>query len=336
MIKIDDITFDPDYYIPLTHFLINATGLNLDYYRRKFVEKRIKSRMIRVNCPTLESYYNYLLETPTETEKFIDCFNINYSVFFRNWEVFEQFEKIILYSLYLTKKDIVSDLIPNPERQYRRITANNSSKNEKKNLKKPKDKSIKQYLSLSSLYRKIWNPSESKKHINVWSCPCANGEEPYSIAMILDNLKSQISGFPLFRIIASDIDNDAIRRAKLGIYNEDSTKNVSSFYENKYFAKDQEFFGFTYSINKKIKDWVEFVEEDVTKGHKIPIKYDIIFCRYLLIYISRKIRKEFLNIIERRLNRGGLLILGKTETLLNTQSDLKLIDSSNRIYMKII
>lgn len=336
MIRIDEIRFDSDYYDPLIHFLINATGLNLDYYRKKFIEKRIKSRMIRVNCSTLESYYNYLLEKPSETSKFFDCFNINYSVFFRNWEVFKQFEKILLSSLYVTNGDIISDLTPNPERQYRESTKKKSIKNQNKynNIKKVRKHSINQILYQTSLNKKIWNPSESKRYINIWSCPCANGEEPYSIAMILDNLKNQIPKFPNFRIVASDIDSDAIRRAKIGIYNENSTKNVSTYYENNYFIKEKEFNGFKYSINKKIKDYIEFIEEDVTKGHQTPIKYDIIFCRYLLIYISRSTREEFLKIIRDRLNPGGLLILGKTESLTSSKSNLKLIDSYNRIYLE--
>lgn len=337
MIRLDDIKFDSDYFNLLIHLLMNATGLNLDYYRRQFVEKRIKSRMIRVNCDSLEAYYNYLLEKPLETSKFLDCFNINYSVFFRNCEVFKQFEKIFMSSLYLTKEDIVSDLAPNPKRQYRKTIKKKSKNNQNRysNLKKSRKASINQFLYHTSLYRKIWKPSGFKRSINIWSCPCANGEEPYSIAMILDNLKNQVPGFPHFKIIASDIDSDAIRRAKIGAYNDDSTKNVSTYYENKYFTKKEEYYGFTYSLNKEIKDYIEFIEEDVTKGHKSSLKYDIIFCRYLLIYISRKIRREFLNIIENRLNPGGLLILGKTETLLNSQSNLKVIDSSNRIYMKI-
>jgi len=315
---------------------MNATGLNLDYYRRKFIEKRITSRMIRVNCSTLESYYNYLLEKPSETSKFFDCFNINYSVFFRNWEVFKQFEKILLSSLYLTNGDIISDLTPNPERQYRVSTKKKSIKNQNRynNIKKVRKHSINQILYQTSLYKKIWNPSESKRHITIWSCPCANGEEPYSIAMILDNLKNQITKFPNFRIIASDIDNTAINRAKIGIYYEDSTKNVSKFYEKKYFKRRNENFGYTYSINKHIKNQVEFIEEDVTRGHQTSLTYDIIFCRYLLIYISRKAREEFLNIIRNRLNPGGLLILGKTEALYKFHRDLKLIDSYNRIYIK--
>ncbi|MFX0035398.1 MAG: CheR family methyltransferase [Candidatus Hermodarchaeota archaeon] len=329
MIRIDDIKFNENYYNLLVDYLINATGLNLNYYRKNHIEKRIKSRMIRVNCNTFESYYNYLLEKPSETKNFLDCFNINYSVFFRNWEVFKQFEKIFLYSLYLKKDDIISDLEPNPERQYQRIQRNLSS-----HSKKPKKVSLNRIISQTSLYRKIWNGLDSEGTINIWSCPCANGEEPYSIAMILDNLKKQTPGFSKYRIIASDIDGDAIKRAKIGVYKEDSTKDVSKYYDDNYFVKKKENCGFIYSINKKIQDSIEFIEEDVTKGHQTSLKYDIIFCRYLLIYISRKIRKVFLNIIESRLNPGGLLILGKTESLLNSQCDLKLIDTSNCIYIK--
>ncbi|MFX0003321.1 MAG: CheR family methyltransferase [Candidatus Hodarchaeota archaeon] len=334
MIRIDDIQVDEDYYNLLIHLLINTTGLNLDYYQRNFVEKRIKSRMIRVKCDTLDSYYQYLIKNPSETDKFLDCFNINYSVFFRNWEVFEQFQNILLYSLYLSKKDIVSKLIPNPQRQYRINITNNSLNKKKYRLDIKRTSLINRYISQTSFYKKIWNPAEKEKYLNIWSCPCANGEEPYSIAMILDNLKNQIPGFPLFRIIASDIDKDAIKKAKKGIYNEDHTKNVSTYYEKKYFKKKKDNFGLVYSIDKEIKNYVEFIEEDVIKGHQNSFNYDIIFCRYLLIYISRRTREEFLTIIRNKLNLGGLLILGKTETLLNSQSDLKLIDSFNRIYIK--
>jgi len=228
VIRIDDIKFNENFYNLLIDFLINATGLNLNYYRKNYIEKRIKSRMIRVNCDTFESYFNYILEQPLETKNFLDCFNINYSIFFRNWEVFKQFEKIFLYSLYLKKDDIISDLKPNPERQYQRIQKNSSI-----HSKKTKKVTINRIIAQTSLYRKIWNASDSESNINIWSCPCANGEEPYSIAMILDNIKKQIPGFPEYRIIASDIDADAIRRAKVGVYKEDSTKDVSTYYDDK-------------------------------------------------------------------------------------------------------
>ncbi|NVM37454.1 MAG: hypothetical protein HWN81_17795 [Candidatus Lokiarchaeota archaeon] len=79
---------------------------------------------------------------------------------------------------------------------------------------------------------------------------------------------------------------------------------------------------------------MEFVEEDVTKGHKLPQKYDTIFCRYLLIYFNRENRHKFLKIIENRLNENGILILGKTETLFDSWGSLQLVDSRIRIYLK--
>jgi len=339
VIRIEDIKIEKDYYDLLIRFLNTTTGLELGYYRRRHIEKRIKSRMIRVNCSTLESYYKYILESPTEIELFLQSFNINYSTFFRNWEVYEQFEDLILKNVNYNRADIFSDLHPNPERKYIRKSKkkieNNTNKKINFNLKLKSKISIEKFIKQSSLYKKLRDLSNFKGTINIWSCPCANGEEPYSIAIIIDNLKKQISPFPEFRIVASDIDVNAIESAKIGIYNEESTKNVSKYYEKKYFFKKKEVFGFKYILNEKIKEKIEFYKEDVMKRHHTSIFYDIIFCRYLLIYINRDARKKFLKILESRLNFGGLLFLGKTETILSSQSNLKLVDSLNRIYMKI-
>ena len=107
-------------------------------------------------------------------------------------------------------------------------------------------------------------------------------------------------------------------------------------YLNKYFEKKMHKHGYEYALNEEIKREVEFITEDVIKGHEKTWKYDIIFCRYLLIYISRENRDKFLKIIENKLAPGGLLILGKTETLFHSfpKKALNLIDARNHIYMK--
>lgn len=147
-------------------------------------------------------------------------------------------------------------------------------------------------------------------------------------------MKVKPLGFPKYKIIASDIAHEAIEKAKIGLYTNDSMKEISDFYENKFFTKQKTRVGYSNLIKESIKKKVEFVEEDVTQGHKKPYRYDIIFCRYLLIYFNRENRHKFLKILEDHLVENGILILGKTETLFDSWGSLKLIDSRNRIYFK--
>jgi len=71
---IEDIVIDDKMYLKLLNLLREKTGLNFEYYRRPFIEKRIKSRMIRVNSRTLNEYYDYLLLKDGEVKKFVDGF----------------------------------------------------------------------------------------------------------------------------------------------------------------------------------------------------------------------------------------------------------------------
>ncbi|MFW9876610.1 MAG: CheR family methyltransferase [Candidatus Thorarchaeota archaeon] len=338
MIKIENIQMDGDYYSLLLEYLNNKTGLNFEYYRQNFIERRLKARMIRVKCDTLHSYYYYIKNNPLEIENFLDSFNINYSCFFRNWEVFQQFENFFLKCLNYKREDVLTNLKPKSKPKSKNLLKNKENSVDRSSYQKlmtKKSQNTLEFFKQTSLHKKINSNSKSKEIIKIWSCPCASGEEPYSIAIILDNLKKQMPEFPQFKIIASDIDKDAINKAHIGLYNENVMQEISKLNEKTYFMKKESRFGYNYLINENIKKFVEFIEEDVTKGHNKTEKYDIIFCRYLLIYISREARKNFLEIIENQLNPGGLLILGKTETLFDSYNTLKLIDSRNHIYLKI-
>ena len=358
MIGFENIEFREPSYQKLIKLLTQETKINFDYYHRKFIERRIKARMTRVHCHTVDSYYKYVLSNSDEVKKFIDCFNINYSYFFRNWDVFEQFQNLFL-EIMNYKRDLIGgnlrpstqNIKPPREKKFQK-KENSVEKQKNKNafssnfdydaiIKYKLEKkstishnTIDLLLSQMSLYKKIKDSRSWNNTLYIWSCPCASGEESYSIAMILDNLRKQIQNFPMYRIVASDIDNEAINKAKIGIYSDDSMKEVSQFFESNYFTKKRENFGYKYSISEEIKKKVEFFEEDVTKSHSKSWKYDVIFCRYLLIYFNKTNRNEFIGIIEKRLNEGGLLILGKTETLFNSYRSFKLIDATNHIYIK--
>jgi chemotaxis methyl-accepting protein methylase len=326
-------------YPVLIRLLKNRTGINFEFYRRNFIEKRIKSRMIRVSCSTLETYYNYLFSHEEEIEKFTNGFNINYTHFFRDWEVFKTFQDLFLLCLDRNINNFTHLIKPNPSKLKRFHTKENYLKNQAK--KKDFNNKIDQFdsnvltiLNPLSIFRKIKDLNKSNKIIEILSAPCATGEEPYTLAMVLDFLEQNIPNFPKYRIIATDIDQEAINKAITGVYEEMSMKEIPEFYKNKYFIKKETCFGNRYVIREKIKDKVEFIKEDLTKGHIKPWKYDIILCRYLLIYFNQINRDKFLKIIENKLNIGGLLILGKTETLFNKNPVLRLIDEKNHIYIR--
>jgi chemotaxis methyl-accepting protein methylase len=336
---INKIPIDENSYKSLLHLLRKKTGLNFEYYNRSFIEKRIKSRMIRVPCETLNQYYDYLSSTEGEIKKFVEGFTVNYTFFFRDYGVFETFQDLFIQGLNVSRKDVESNIRPDAAKLAKFRLKTNAVKNWHKR-RSLTDKAARYYIDIFiflnrlSYFRKLKQPKNTDNSINIWSCPCATGEEPYSIAMILDNLETQVPRFLKYKIVASDIAPEAIEKAKIGIYNDDSMKEISDYYENKYFSKHKTHFGHTNKIMERIKKKINFVVEDVTKGHQMSHKYDIIFCRYLLIYFNRENRHKFLKIIENRLAENGILILGKTETLFDSWGSLQLIDTNNRIYIK--
>ena len=335
----EHIEIDQQEYHLLLKYLKIETGLNFEYYRQRFIEKRIKARMIRVNCKTLQQYNTYLNKNIGEIKKFVDGFTINYTFFFRDYDVFETFQDIFIDGLNVKKGVVSSNIRPSANKLNKFRTKHNYVKNQMKAEKassKPEASYIDLFIFLNRLllYKKLMGSRTRENEIKIWSCPCATGEEPYSIAMILDNLEEQVPNFPKYQIIASDIAIEAINKAKKGLYTDDSMKEISNYYENKYFKKKKLNFGYINEISEEIKNKVDFVHEDVTLGHKRRQKYDVIFCRYLLIYFNRTNRDKFLKILESRLEDNGILILGKTETLFKEFGSLKQIDSRNHIYIK--
>lgn len=326
----EKLTIKQDSFDILIKLLKEKTGLNLDYYRRTFILRRLKARMIRVSCAELDKYNKYLLSDKEELKKFVESFNINYTYFFRDWDVYATFQNLFLKSLDFDDELFIKSLRP-------RLPMNDEKRPKRKlNVEQPikYQDSLFSNINKLSLYKKIKSKRRVNPPIYIWSCACASGEEPYSLAMILNNLKNHFPNFPKCEVIASDIDKFAIEDAKRAVYGEDSIRNVSDFYHNKHFTLRKMPHGNQYLLSNDIKKNVTLVNEDITKIRTHPWTFDVIFCRNLLIYFNIENRNKFLKIIEKQLSEGGLLILGKTESLFNTHGPLKIIDPSNHIYIK--
>ena len=162
---------------------------------------------------------------------------------------------------------------------------------------------------------------KKKRSVNVWSAACSTGEEPYTLVIALMEKYGQ--NIPA-RILASDISNEVLEKAKEGIYGEYSVKELSPEMKRKYF--DSGGLG-KYKIKDFVKRKVVFKNInllDPTLSRKVG-KMDVIFCRNVLIYFDnnarQKVTETFYNDI---LNPGGYLVLGATESISRLNTKIKL------------
>lgn len=145
------------------------------------------------------------------------------------------------------------------------------------------------------------------KNLKIWSAACSTGDEPYSLVMALSKYLP-LSGI---RIIATDISDEIIDKAKLGIYNKKSVEGVPDDYLRKYFSKNGEY----YSINEDVKRCVQFKKHNLLKDPFIS-GCDLIVCRNVLIYFTEEAKNKICRGFNNSLNKDGVLFIGSTEQIM--------------------
>lgn len=174
-------------------------------------------------------------------------------------------------------------------------------------------------INVSEFYRnaKRWDVLEQKifpkllaenKRLKIWSAACSTGEEPYTTAMVLSNHLplSQIS------ILATDLDENAIGRAKVGIYPERSLAEVPANMKSKYFEKQAAF----YKVDDAIKKTVTFKKHNLLKD-TYEKNFDLIICRNVMIYFTEDAKDQIYQSFSDSLKSGGILFVGSTEQIFN-------------------
>jgi len=169
----------------------------------------------------------------------------------------------------------------------------------------------------------------SDQPVRVWVVGCTTGEEAYSIAMLFkehmdENLKNKD-----VQIFATDIDNDAIEKARAGVFQESIHVDVSPERLRRFFIKEKN----TFRIRKDIREMIVFSIQNVIKDPPFS-KLDLISCRNLLIYMNPKLQKKVLPVFHYGLNRNGFLVLGNSETVGDFADLFSVIDRQWKIYRR--
>lgn len=153
--------------------------------------------------------------------------------------------------------------------------------------------------------------SKFGKNLKIWSAACSTGDEPYSLVMLL----SKFIPLNKIKIIATDIDQTVMEKAKAGFYHVKSLKALPEEFASKYFTKVNDK---TYQISDQIKACVEFKRHDLLR-ETYPANCDLIVCRNVLIYFTDEAKNNIYSDFHKALKKDGLLFVGSTEQIIQAQ-----------------
>lgn len=213
--------------------------------------------------------------------------------------------------------------------QMKQVLLDISTNNETSFYRDPKvfDAIIKQIIP--ELIKTI--PANQK--MRIWCAASSFGQEPYSLAMMLQDYSMSSIHMPKFEIVATDISDQALSRAKSGIYsNLEVNRGLSSTLLSKYFVKlkdDQ------WQIKTEIRNLVQYRKQNLMESLILLGSFDLVLCRNVLIYQTDQKKKEIVEEISKRINSKGFFMLGAAESLMGVSDRFDQIYKDGAVYYRI-
>ncbi|HSO45246.1 MAG TPA: chemotaxis protein CheB, partial [Rhodoferax sp.] len=168
--------------------------------------------------------------------------------------------------------------------------------------------------------------------LRAWIPGCSSGEEAFSLAMLFKESFDTIDTAQRYKLLifASDLDKDAIARARAGVYPPGITADVSEARLKRFFVPE----GAGYRVSNEIREMVIFAEQNVIFDPPFT-KIDFLSCRNLLIYLEAGLQDKLLQLFHYSLNPGGFLLLGNSESVGATSALFSPLLGKNRIYHRL-
>ena len=177
--------------------------------------------------------------------------------------------------------------------------------------------------------------NKSEKSLQIWSCGCSSGEEPYSLAILLrEALGGRKDIFPV--VTATDIDQFSLEKAQNAVYDMSAFKSMPQEYLSRYFkpvlVKNLE----KYELDPSAKALVQFKRNNFLVDPPPVKNADVVFCRNVIIYFTPAAKDKLMSAFYETLSENGWLVLGKSEVLftIKMQQRFYLYNVEERIYKK--
>ncbi len=166
--------------------------------------------------------------------------------------------------------------------------------------------------------------------LRIWTAGCSSGEETYSLAMLFHEQIRAAKRNVKLQVFASDVDPDAVARAREGLYPGAIEADVSPTRLASFFAKEDH----NYRVLPELRAAVVFTVQDVLADPPFS-RLDLISCRNLLIYLRPEAQAKVISLFHFALREGGLLLLGSSETLSSADGRYEMISKQERLYRHI-
>ena len=182
-------------------------------------------------------------------------------------------------------------------------------------------------------FREVFLPQAEKAvkdhDLRIWSAGCSFGNEPYNLAMCLD----EYFGFGKvnwdLKILATDISFNALRQAQRGVYTEKALENISEEWRKRYFDKTSHGL---YQVKDRIRNNVIFKYHNLMEEIAFKKRFDLILCRNVMIYFDDRTKSELCKRFYNATEEGGYLYIGHAET---APDDMPYVKERTAVYRKM-
>jgi len=176
--------------------------------------------------------------------------------------------------------------------------------------------------------------TQKTQTFKVWSAACSSGQEPYSIAMALENYCNQkgIPNIRNFQILGTDISESVINIARRAVYSDlEITRGLDSIAKKTHFYNTHE----GWKVSNSIRSRVRFQTFNLLETFFPLGQFDAIFCRNVLIYFPDDIKRDILSRMSNALKKGGVLFISNTEAMPINLDSFELVSNSSARYYRV-
>ncbi len=177
-------------------------------------------------------------------------------------------------------------------------------------------------------------PNTAGPRLRIWSAACSSGQEPYSVGMIVQDYQQRNSGRLKgnVEIVATDISNKILAEARSGEYcGMAVSRGLDAEQRRRYFEPR----GDCLVVRPEIRRRVSFRELNLAGSYALLGRFDVIFCRNVLIYFATSLKADILDRLAQALNPGGYLFLGSTESLSSHTKRFEMITGHGGIVYRL-